>query len=71
MKEQSKAPKAAKKPTKPKTSKKSIPQIMNLSLNNKDLRIQIITNKIIKQKSEEITGKDLTPLFELLEISYT
>ena len=37
---------------------------------NNDLRIAIITNKIIKQKSEEITGRNLTSLFELLEIKY-
>lgn len=43
---------------------------MNLSLSNKDLRIPIITNKIIKQKSEEITGKNLTVLFKILGISY-
>jgi len=49
-------------------AKKPIPQLMNFSLNHNDLRIQIITNKIIKQKSEEITGKDLTPLFKMLEI---
>lgn len=47
-----------------------IPQIMNLSLNNNDLRIPIITNQIIKQKSEEITERDLSSLFELLEIEY-
>lgn len=51
-------------------AKESVPQLMNLSLNNKDLRIPIITNKIIKQKSEEISGKNLTSLFELLEIKY-
>jgi len=51
-------------------AKESIPQIMNLSLNNNDLRVPIITNKIIKQKSEEIIKKDLTSLFELLEIEY-
>jgi len=49
-------------------TKKSIPQIINVSLSNKDLRVQIITNKIIKQKSEEIIGEDLSPLFEMLEI---
>jgi len=43
---------------------------MNISLNNNDLRVKIITNKIIKQKSEEIIGEDLTSLFELLEIEY-
>jgi len=51
-------------------AKKSIPQIMNLSLNNEDLRIPIITNRIIKQKSEEVTGKDLAPLFKILEIEF-
>ncbi|MDP1696133.1 MAG: hypothetical protein Q8L29_04425 [archaeon] len=51
--------------------KKSIPQIMNLSLNNNDLRVQIITNEIIKQKSEEVTGQNLTYLFNLLKIEYS
>jgi len=51
-------------------AKKSIPQIMNVSLNNKDLRVSIITNKIIKQKSEEIIGEDLSSLFDMLEIGY-
>ena len=37
--------------------------------NNKDLRIQIITNKIIKEKSEEVIKKDLTPVFERLGIN--
>lgn len=38
------------------------------NMNNSDLRVPIITNKIIKQKSEDITGKDLTLLFEVLDI---
>jgi len=33
-----------------------------------DLRIDVINNKIIKQKSEEVIGKDLTGLFNLLKI---
>lgn len=49
-------------------AKKSIPQLMNLSLSNNDLRVTIITNQIIKQKSEEIVEEDLTSLFEMLEI---
>lgn len=49
-------------------TKRSVPQIMNLSLNNKDLRAQIITDKIIKQKSEEAVGKDLSSLFNILDI---
>lgn len=49
---------------------KSNSYAMNLSINNKDLRVQFINNKIIKQKSEEVTGKDLTSLFEMLEIEY-
>lgn len=52
-------------------ARNSIPQLVNVSLNNKDLRIPIITNKIIKQKSEEVVNQDLTPLFDLLEINYT
>ena len=51
-------------------AKESIPQIMNFSLSNKDLRVPIITNEIIKQKSEEVTGKDLSSLFDMLEITY-
>ncbi len=51
-------------------AKKYVPQLMNFSLNNNDLRVPIITNKIIKQKSEEIIGEDLNSLFELLEIEY-
>lgn len=51
-------------------AKKSYPQLMNISLNNNDLRISIITNSIIKQKSEEVIGKNLTYLFNLLEIEY-
>ena len=51
-------------------AKKSIPQIMNLSLNNNDLRVPIITNEIIKQKSEEIVGEDLSSLFERLKIEF-
>lgn len=39
------------------------------SINMNDLRIKIITNEIIKQKSEEIIGQDLTPLFSLLQIN--
>lgn len=50
------------------TAKKSIPELTNLSMNINDLRIQIITNEIIKEKSEEVTGKNLTPLFNLLKI---
>jgi len=51
-------------------AKMAIPQLMNLSLNNKDLRVPIITNDIIKQNSEEVTGKNLSSLFEVLEIEY-
>ena len=51
-------------------AKKSIPKLMNLSLNNNDLRVPILTNKIIKQKSEEITRENLATLFEILGISY-
>lgn len=51
-------------------AKESVPQLMNFSLNNKDLRIQFITNEIIKQKSEKVIGEDLTSLFEMLEIEY-
>jgi len=51
-------------------AKKSIPQLMNLSLNNNDLRVQIITNQIVKQKSEEIVGKNLDYVFNKLEIKY-
>ena len=43
---------------------------MNLSLNNNDLRVQIITNQIVKQKSEEIVGKNLDYVFNKLEIKY-
>lgn len=52
-------------------ARNSIPQLINISLNNKDLRVPIITNKIIKQKSEEITNQNLTRLFDLLEINYS
>ena len=51
-------------------AKESIPELMNVSLNNNDLRIPIFTNNLIKQKSEEIIGKNLTSLFEILEIKY-
>ena len=51
-------------------AKQDMTQLMNFSLNNNDLRIPIITNKIIKQKSEETTGKNLNRLFEMLEIGY-
>ena len=51
-------------------AKKSIPELMNVSLNNNDLRSPIITNKIIKQKSEEIIEENLTSLFKILEIDY-
>ncbi len=47
-----------------------VPRLINLSLNNNDLRVPIITNTVIKQKSEEIIGKDLTSLFEILDITY-
>jgi len=53
-----------------KNAKKAYPELTNVSLNNNDLRIQIITNKIIKQKSEEVIGKNLDSLFKLLEIKY-
>lgn len=39
-------------------------------INNNDLRVNIITNKVIKQISEEVVNQDLTPLFDLLEINY-
>jgi len=29
-----------------------------------------ITNSIIKEKAEEVTGQDLSPLFDLLELEY-
>jgi len=51
-------------------AKQNLPETMNTSLNINDLRIPIITNKIIKEKSEDIIGKDLSSLFELLEIRY-
>lgn len=50
-------------------AKKSVPLIMNFSLNSKDLRIPIITNNIIKQKSETIINQNLTNLFGMLEIN--
>ncbi len=34
-----------------------------------DLRKQVITNKIIKEKSEEVIGRDLTKIFDILEIN--
>lgn len=52
-------------------AKKSIPQLINNSINNKDLRVPIITNKVIKQKSEEVTMQNLTSLFNLLEIEFS
>jgi len=36
-----------------------------------DLRIEVINNKIIKQRSEDIIGESLTELFNLLEINYS
>jgi len=51
-------------------AKQSNPYLMNISLNNNDLRVLIITNQIIKQKSEEVTGRNLTSLFEMLEIAF-
>jgi len=35
-----------------------------------DLRTEVITNKMIKQKSEEAIGEDLTELFNSLNIAY-
>ena len=40
-------------------------------INSNDLRVNIITNKVIKQVSEEVVNQELTPLFDLLEINYT
>jgi hypothetical protein len=40
------------------------------SSTNTDLSVPIIDNAVIKQVSEDITRKDLTPLFKLLDISY-
>ncbi|MCD4759276.1 hypothetical protein K8R33_00115 [archaeon] len=51
-------------------AKMNFPELINFSMNNNDLRIPLITNSIIKQKSEQIIGEDLSYLFNLLEITY-
>lgn len=40
-------------------------------INSNDLRVNIITNDVIKQISEKVVNQDLTPLFDLFEVSYT
>lgn len=40
------------------------------AINNNDLRVNIITNEVIKQISEEVVNQNLTPLFNSLEINY-
>jgi len=49
-------------------AKNSYPYPINNSISINDLRIPVITNKIIKQKSEDVIGYNLTFLFDLLKI---